>query len=378
LAKKDYYEILGVPRTATTDDLKKAYRKLAMKYHPDKNPGDKESERMFKECSEAYAVLSDPVKRAQFDQFGQVSEGMGEGAGFSGFGGFSDIFGDIFSDFFGQGQARGGGRPRGMRGADLQYNLEISFEQAAFGYATEISIPRMEECPTCGGTGARSSKDIEVCQVCNGSGQQRIQQGFFSVSTTCSRCHGQGRTVRNPCPKCSGQGLLRNFRKLKVNIPAGVDTGAKLKLTGEGEAGANGGPHGDLYIAIAVQPHPFFRREDHDLYCEVPVSLAQAALGADILVPTLGGKVELKIPAGTQSGKHFRLRGKGITHMRGNGRGDQYVQIMLETPTNLTPRQKELLEEFAKEGQKANPRNPETANYPLLGKFMEKLKEMFG
>jgi molecular chaperone DnaJ len=375
LAKRDYYEILEVPRTASEEEIKKAYRKIALKHHPDRNPGDASAEQKFKEASEAYSVLSDKVKRAQYDQFGHVPEGVAgaEGPGFGGFGGFSDIFGDIFSDFFGTG-ARTRGRS-GERGADLQYNLEITFEQAAFGFSTEISIPRMEECDQCGGTGARSSKDIDVCPVCQGSGQQRIQQGFFSVSTTCNRCHGTGRIIRQACPKCHGQGRTRVHRKLKVNIPQGVDSGSRLKLTAEGEAGRGNGPPGDLYIVISVRPHPLFRRDDYDVYCEVPISMVQAALGGEIVAPTLDGKVELKIPPGTQSGRHFRLRAKGIPHMRGGGRGDLYVEMSVETPTNLTDRQKDLLREFEREEQRH--RNSDS-NFPLVHKFLDKLKELFG
>lgn len=375
MAKRDYYEVLGVPRTASEDDLKKAYRKVALMYHPDRNPDDDTAETKFKEASEAYSILSDKVKRAQYDQFGHVPESMGGGgAGFSGFGGFGDIFGDIFSDFFGAGTRS---RTRqGERGSDLQYNLEITFEQAAFGHSTEINIPRMEECDRCGGTGARSSKDIDVCPICQGSGQQRIQQGFFSVSTTCNRCRGMGRIVRAPCDKCQGQGRVRQYRKLKVTIPQGIDSGSRLKLNGEGEAGRNGGPRGDLYIGVAVRPHPFFLREEYDVHCEVPISIVQAALGAEIVVPTLDGKVELKIPPGTQSGRHFRLRGKGVPHIRGSGRGDQYVAAVVETPTNLTGRQRELLKEFSKEDQKVAAGKSE--NYPIMQKFLDKIKDLVG
>jgi len=377
LAQRDYYEILGVPRTAGEDDLKKAYRGLAMKHHPDRNPNNKESEARFKEASEAYAILSDKTKRAQYDQFGHV-EGNGSGGGdFGGFGQgapFGDIFGDIFSDFFG-GQTRGGrGRGGALRGSDLQYNMDITFEQAAFGHTTEVNIPRLETCETCGGIGAKSSKDVEVCGYCHGTGQMRIQQGFFSVATTCSHCRGQGKLIRSPCPKCHGEGRTRRTHKLRVTIPAGVDTGHKLKLSGEGEHGVQGGPAGDLYIAINVQPHPFFHREDADILCEVPITFVQAALGGEIEVPTLEGKVELKVPPGTQSQKVMRLRGKGIVQIRGGGRGDQYVRVIVEIPASLSARQRELLKEFAQSESDAEQRK----HYPLKDKFVSKIKEMFG
>lgn len=372
---RDYYETLGVPRTASDDELKKAYRALAMKYHPDRNPNNKDSEARFKEASEAYAILSDKAKRAQYDQFGHV-EGNGSGGGFEGFGAgqpFGDIFGDIFSDFFG-GQTRGRARSGALRGSDLQYNMDITFEQAAFGHATEVNIPRLETCDQCGGLGAKSAKDVEVCSYCHGTGQMRIQQGFFSVATTCSHCRGQGRIIRSPCPKCHGEGRQRKTHKLRVTIPAGVDTGHKLKLTGEGEHGVQGGPHGDLYIAINVQPHPFFQREDSDILCEVPITFVQAALGADIEVPTLEGKVELKIPSGTQSQKVFRLRGKGIAQIRGGGRGDQYVRVLVEIPSSLTPKQRDLLKQFDGSESEAEQRK----RYPAKDKFVQKIKEMFG
>jgi molecular chaperone DnaJ len=374
--QRDYYETLGVPRTASDEELKKAYRQLAMKHHPDRNPGNKEAEARFKDASEAYAVLSDKTKRAQYDQFGHV-EGNG-GPDMGGFGQqgqpFGDIFGDIFSDFFG-GQGRGGrGRGGAMRGSDLQFNMDITFEQAAFGHATEVNIPRLETCDVCSGLGAKSSKDVEVCKTCQGTGQMRIQQGFFAVATTCSTCRGQGRIIRSPCAKCHGEGRLRKTHKLRVTIPAGVDTGHKLKLTGEGEHGAQGGPAGDLYIAINVQPHPFFQREDADILCEVPVTFVQAALGGDIEVPTLEGKVELKVPAGTQSQKVFRLRGKGIAQVRGGGRGDQYVRVLVEIPANLTAKQRELLNQFSAAESEAEHRK----HYPLKDKFVTKIKDMFG
>ncbi len=377
MATRDYYEILGVPRTASDEELKKAYRQLAMKHHPDRNPNNKESESRFKEASEAYAVLTDKAKRAQYDQFGHVEGNGSPGADFGGFGQgapFGDVFGDIFSDFFG-GQTRGGrGRGGALRGSDLQYNMDISFEQAAFGHATEVNIPRLETCDACGGLGAKSSKDVEVCGYCHGTGQMRIQQGFFSVATTCSHCRGQGRIIRAPCPKCHGEGRTRKTHKLRVTIPAGVDTGHKLKLSGEGEHGVQGGPAGDLYIAINVQPHPFFQREDSDILCEVPITFVQAAMGGDIEVPTLEGKVELKVPPGTQSQKVLRLRGKGIAQIRGGGRGDQYVRVIVEIPNSLSPKQKELLKQFADSESEAEQRK----HYPLKDKFVQKIREMFG
>jgi len=378
LAKQDYYETLGVERSASEDEIKKAYRKQALKYHPDRNPNDKESEQKFRNASEAYAVLSDKQKRAQYDQYGHV-EGMEGMEGFGGFGqggfnqgGFGDIFGDIFSEFFGG--ARGGPRRSGaQRGADLQYNMEITFEQAVNGHATEITFPRLVSCDQCGGLGAKSSKDIEVCPTCHGTGQQRMQQGFFSVATTCSRCGGVGKIVRTPCPKCRGEGRMREQHKIRVTIPAGIDTGSRLKLSGEGESGANGGPPGDLYIAISVQPHPFFHREGNDILCEVPVSIVQAALGGEMVVPTLEGKVGMKIPAGTQSGRSFRIRDKGVPVLRGSGRGDLYVKVVVEVPTNLSDRQKQILKEFAELDVKTKNKK----QYPLIEKFLERVKEMF-
>ncbi|MBI4081449.1 MAG: molecular chaperone DnaJ [Candidatus Lambdaproteobacteria bacterium] len=372
MAKRDYYEILGVARGSTDEEIKKAYRKVALKYHPDRNPGNAEAEAKFKEASEAYAVLSDKAKRSQYDQFGHVPEGMGGGPGEPGFGGFGDIFGDIFSDFFG-GPRAGGGR-QARRGADLQYNMEISFMEAAFGHSTEVNIPRLETCDQCGGLGAKSSRDVEVCPVCQGSGQQRIQQGFFSVATTCSRCRGEGRIIRTPCPKCHGDGRLRQTRRIRVTIPAGVDSGARLKLNGEGEHGTNGAPPGDLYIAISVKPHPFFERDRFDVYCEIPVTFVQAALGTDIVVPTLEGKVELKIPAGTQSGRQFRMPRKGIPQLRGGSRGDQYVRVIVEIPTNLNDRQRELLREFGEAGDETRRKEE---NYPLKNRFVERFKDLF-
>ena len=366
MAKRDYYEVLGISRSASPDEIKKAYRKLALKYHPDRNPDDKKAEETFKELSQAYEILSDSQRKSQYDQFGHAAESMGGAGGnpFQGTG-FGDIFGDVFSEFFGGSSRRSGSR--GQPGADLSYNMDLTFEQAAFGYSTELVIPRMELCDACGGSGARSSKDIEVCPVCSGSGQQRIQQGFFSVSTTCSQCRGNGKFIRVPCPRCSGRGRVNVKKKLKVNIPAGIDTGARVKLTGEGEAGTDGGRRGNLYLIITVLEHPIFERDGYDIYCQIPISITQAALGCDIEVPTLEGRAKVTIPAGTQNDRIFRLRNKGISRLQGSGRGDIYARIVVEIPTNLSRRQKELLKEFSAISK-------EDCN-PMKKSFMTKLKE---
>lgn len=355
--KRDYYEVLGVHKNASENEIKKAYRKQAIQFHPDKNPGDKEAEDNFKECSEAYEVLSDPEKRAQYDQFGHAAFGAGgfQGGGF-GFGAgtpFGDIFSDIFGDMFG-----GGGRQRGRgrRGDDLQYSLEISFEEAANGVETKIEVPYAKRCNTCEGTGAKPGTEPKTCPTCRGAGQVRFQQGFFSVSRTCNHCNGEGRVVDNPCSACRGTGSVKDTKTLSVKVPAGVETGNRLKLSNEGGQGTKGGPNGDLYVLINVREHPLFTREGNDVVCEAPISFAQAALGCDIEIPTLDGKVSLKIPEGTQSGKIFRLRGKGIQVLQGYGRGDQLVVVRVETPTNLNRQQRDLLEEFARiSGEDAHP-----------------------
>lgn len=352
--KRDCYELLGVHKNASETEIKKAYRKLAIQYHPDKNPGDKAAEDKFKEISEAYEILSDPQKRAQYDQFGHAGIG---GGGFSsgGFGAgtpFGDIFSDIFGDIFGGQRERG----RGRRGDDLQYNLEISFEEAAFGVEKKIDIPYAKRCDTCGGSGAKPGTEPKVCPTCRGAGQVRFQQGFFSISKTCNHCNGEGKVVEHPCPDCRGVGSVRDKKTISVKVPAGVETGTRLKLTGEGGQGAKGGSNGDLYVALSVQKHPIFTRERNEVICEIPISFPQAALGCEIDAPTLDGKVSMKIPAGTQSGKVFRLRGKGIPVLQGYGRGDQLVVISVETPSNLNKRQRELLEEFARiSGEEAHP-----------------------
>jgi len=369
--KRDYYEVLDVHKNASETEIKKAFRKQAIQYHPDKNPGDKVAEEKFKELSEAYEVLSDAQKRAQYDQFGHagVSGAGGFSGGFGGFGAgtpFGDIFGDIFSDIFGGG---GGsrGRSQGRRGDDLLYNLEITFEEAAFGVEKKIDVPFAKKCAACNGTGAKPGSEAKVCPTCRGAGQVRYQQGFFSVSKTCSHCNGEGKIVTDPCPDCRGKGTVKDTKTLSIKVPAGVETGSRLKSTGDGGQGVKGGPNGDLYVAINVKEHPIFQREDNDVICEFPISFIQAALGCEIEIPTLDGKVAMKIPDGTQSGKIYRLRGKGIPSLQGYGRGDQMVIIKVETPTNLNKRQKELLEEFA--------RNSNDNSHPIKKGFLDKVMD---
>ncbi len=344
MSKRDYYEILGVSRTATTVEIKKAYRRLAMKYHPDRNPGDKEAEERFKEVKEAYEVLSDDRKRAAYDQFGHAGVGGGGGAAGAGAGAgfgasFSDIFGDVFSDIFGGG---GRGTHRAWRGSDMQYNLEISLEEAVKGTTVKIRVPTQSVCDACGGTGARPGSAPRTCPTCGGVGQVRMQQGFFIAQQTCPTCHGQGTVVDDPCPACRGHGRVRDHKTLSVKVPPGVDTGDRIRLAGEGEMGEKGGPPGDLYVQIRVREHPIFKREDANLRCEMPIPITTAALGGELEVPTLDGKVKLKIPAGTQTGKVFRIRGKGVQPVRGGPVGDLLCQVVVETPVNLNEEQKEL------------------------------------
>ncbi len=371
--KRDYYDVLGVPRGAGEDDLKKAYRRLAIQFHPDRNPGNKQAEEHFKELNEAYQILSDPERRAQYDRYGHAAFQGAQGGGFSGFDftqGFEEVFSDIFGDFFGTG--RGRSRSRTRRGDDLRYDLEIEFEEAARGAEKVVKFQRLANCDACDGSRARGGAGgVQTCPNCRGTGQVRTQQGFFSISTTCGQCRGEGSIIADPCPKCQGQGRIRKPQSISVKIPAGVDNGSRLKLRGEGEAGFAGGPQGDLYVVIHVREHPMFARQDNDVVIEVPVSFPQAALGAEIEVPTLEGKVKLKIPSATQSGKVFRLKGKGIVDLHGYGRGDQLVKILIETPRRLSARQRELLEEFAK-------LSGEDVNHPMAKGFVDKLKEMFG
>lgn len=346
MSKRDYYEVLGLDRGAEEGDLKKAYRRLAMKYHPDRNPDDPEAEEKFKEASEAYEILTDPEKRQAYDQFGHAgvdpSQGGAGGYGFEG--NFGDIFGDVFGDIFGGGRGRGG---NGVgRGSDLRYNLNLSLEQAVSGDTLEIRIPVLTHCEDCDGSGAAPGSSPQVCPDCNGAGQIRVSQGFFSLQQTCPRCRGQGKVITDPCRSCGGAGRVEKRKTLSVKIPAGVDTGDRIRLTGEGEAGINGGPPGDLYVQVEVNDHPIFVRDGRHLYCEVPISFADAALGGELEVPTLDGRVKLKIPQETQTGKVFRLRGKGVTQVRGGGVGDLLCKVVVETPVKLTDKQKELLREF--------------------------------
>lgn len=355
--KRDYYEVLGVSRNSSVEEIKKSYRKLALKYHPDRNPGNKEAEEKFKEAAEAYAVLSDSQKRTQYDQFGH-SLGGGGFPGFQGFEenfrGFGDIFGDLFEDFFGTStRSRSGGR----KGADLETAVEISLEEAYRGKEVTLEFPRHEPCESCSGSGVAPGSSKSVCPECRGAGEIRVTQGFFSLRRTCPRCQGAGERIDKPCSHCRGRGLVERKRKLSVRVPAGIDTDSRLKVTGEGEAGERGGPRGNLYVHILVKHHPVLARQGSDLYCELGVPFTAAALGGDVEVPTLEGKVRLKIPAGTPSGKVFRLREKGMPVFQGGGRGDQLVRIEIEVPSRLTERERTLLQELAKE-RKDSPATP--------------------
>ncbi|MDY6856499.1 MAG: molecular chaperone DnaJ [Thermodesulfobacteriota bacterium] len=346
MEKRDYYQILGVKRDASDDELKKKYRKLAMKYHPDRNPEDKEAEEKFKETAEAYEVLRDPQKRRLYDQYGH--EGL-RGAGFRGFSGFEDIFstfGDIFEDFFGFGTTRR--RSTVRRGSDLRYDLNLSFEEAAFGKETEIEIFKPVQCDTCEGNGSQPGTYPVNCPSCEGKGQVIRSQGFFTISTTCHHCNGEGKIIANPCKECDGTGKVKKKKKVSVKIPGGVESGSRLRLRGEGEAGLKGGISGDLYVVLHVEDHPFFERQGNDVICQIPISFTQAALGAEIDVPTLNGTKKIQVPKGTQSGHIFRLKGEGTYNFRGGPRGSQIVQVIVKTPTKLSKKQEELLRELAK------------------------------
>lgn len=378
MSKRDFYEVLGVSREANADELKKAYRKLAMQHHPDRNPGDQEAEAKFKEANEAYEVLKDQEKRAAYDRFGHdafAQGGMGGGGfggGGQGFGGFTDIFEEMFGDFMGGG---GGGRRGGGQqnhGADLRYNLEISLEDAFHGRTAEIRVPTSVGCDTCHGSGAKEGAQPVTCGTCKGYGKVRVQQGFFSLERTCPNCQGQGTVIDDPCDDCDGSGRVHKEKTLSVNIPEGVDDGTRIRLSGEGEAGLRGAPPGDLYIFLNIARHPIFQREGSHIFCEVPIAMADAALGADIEVPTIdGGRAKVKIPEGTQTGQQFRLRSKGMSILHSQSRGDMYIQAAVETPVSLTKRQKELLKEFHEAGGGSKKHSPQSEG------FFSKVKEFW-
>ncbi|MHB8730111.1 MAG: molecular chaperone DnaJ [Sulfuricaulis sp.] len=374
MAKEDYYKVLGVERNAPEADVKKAYRRLAMKLHPDRNPGDKTAEAKFKEAKEAYEVLSDAQKRAAYDQFGHAGVDPAAAGGFysaRGGGNFADIFGDVFGDIFGGARGRGGAQV--FRGSDLRYSLELSLEDAVRGTEVKIRVPAMETCETCKGSGSKPGKSSSICRTCGGHGQVRMQQGFFSIQQTCPNCHGSGKVITDPCASCHGVGRVQHTKTLSVKVPAGVDEGDQIRLAGEGEAGENGGPPGDLYVQIRLKAHGLFKREQDDLYCEMPVSFATATLGGDLEVPTLDGRASIKVPPGTQSEKMFRLRGKGVRNVRNGQTGDLYCRISVETPVNLSAKQKDLLEEFERSLKEGG-----TRHSPREASWVDKLKGLFG
>ncbi|MDO8908730.1 MAG: molecular chaperone DnaJ [Pseudohongiella sp.] len=374
MSKRDYYEVLGVARDATEADLKKAYRRVAMKHHPDRNPDNKESEELFKEANEAFEVLSNPEKKARYDQFGHAGVNQ-QGGGGAGAGDFGDIFSDIFGDIFGGGGRPGGGRGGVRKGADLRYNLELDLEDAVKGTTVKIRIPTAVVCKTCEGSGAKKGSSPVDCSTCNGVGQVRMQQGFFSVQQTCPRCHGSGKQIKDPCQSCHGRGQVEEQKTLSVKVPAGVDEGDRIRLTGEGQAGTHGGPSGDLYVQVHMRPHKLFVRDGRDLHCEIPISFVDAALGGELEVPTLDGRVKLKIPTETQTGKLFRLRGKGVTSVRGGPAGDLLCRVVVETPVKLTRRQKELLQEFQAIGESEGSQSPKkTSWFDGVKKFVDDLR----
>ncbi len=371
MSKRDFYEILGVAKNASDEEIKKAYRKLAMKYHPDRNPDSKAAEEKFKEVKEAYEMLSDGQKREAYDRYGHagVDPNMG-GAGAHG--GFADAFGDIFGDIFGGGGGRRNAGPQVYRGADLRYNLEITLEQAANGFDTTIRVPSWDECDTCHGSGAKPGTSPTTCTTCGGHGQVRMQQGFFSIQQTCPKCHGTGKIIPDPCTTCSGVGRIKRNKTLEVKVPAGIDDGMRIRSSGNGEPGKNGGPPGDLYVEIHIKQHPVFQRDGDDLHCEIPISFVTAALGGEIEVPTLSGKASFTIPEGTQSGKTFRLRSKGVKGVRSGYAGDLFCHVVLETPVKLTEKQKDLLREFEQLTVEGGPKhNPQSKSW------MDKVKKFF-
>ena len=378
MSKRDYYEILGVARDATDQQIKSAYRKLALKYHPDRNPGDIKAEEAFKEAAEAYAVISDPEKRSAYDRFGHAGVGAGAG-GFdpNAFAGFEDIFGNL-GDLFGFGDMFGGRRRRGgpQRGSDLRYDLEISFEESYTGSETTLQIPREETCETCSGSGAAAGSSPETCGQCRGTGQQRFQQGFLTVARPCPTCRGAGKIISKPCQACRGAGRVSRDRKITAKIPAGIATGQRLRLYGEGEHGTAGGPPGDLYVVVHVQEHKFFQREGDDLYCELPVGFPTLALGGDVRVPTMDGEDELRIPSGTQAGARFKIRGKGMPNVSGRGHGDLFAIVRVSVPKKLTKEQKHLLEELARTlpQERLDGATGDGGEKP----FFEKVKDIFG
>ena len=369
--KRDYYEVLGVERSCSEAELKTAYRKLALQYHPDRNPGDVTAEEKFKEASEAYSVLSDAGKRAAYDRFGHA--GVNGGGGFSGFEAsvdFNEIFGDFFGDIFNQATGSGRRRNRAQRGSDLREDLALTFEEAVFGTTKDIKVRRTVTCPDCSGTGAAQGKQPITCSQCDGRGQVRFQQGFFTVARTCGACGGTGMVIKDPCPRCRAQGRVVKDGTMEVNVPAGVEDGTSLRYAERGEAGYHGGPAGDLYVVLRVKEHDFFERDGNDLYCSIPVSFTQLALGAEITVPTLYGDHKLKVPEGTQTGAQFRIRNKGVAHLNRSGKGDLFVQVVAQTPHKLTKRQRELLEELD--------RLTHVENKPEKGSLLNKMKDIFG
>lgn len=369
--KRDYYEVLEIERSASAQEIKAAYRNAALKHHPDKNPGDKAAEEKFKEASEAYAVLSDADKRARYDRFGHASVGANPFEGFGGFGGFqgslNDLFGDLFSELFGGGRGRAARGP--ARGADLRHDVTLTFEEAVFGKEINVTFPRDKGCEECGGSGARKGTSPKVCPNCHGSGEVRFSQGFFQVAKSCGQCRGEGKVVESPCGACRGRGKVQESVSRPVSIPAGVSSGTRMRVAGEGGLGERGGPRGDLYLFLSVRDHPLFQREENDLYCEVPVTFPEAALGTNLSVPTIDGQEVVKIPPGTQSGKLFRIKGKGVPFLNGRGRGDQHFRVVIETPTHLTKEQRKHLEAFAAAS------GPES--HPQAKGFWEKVKEAF-